>query len=264
MDPALEEIEFLALSENRVAVLEALGEAPRSRQELGVAVDASQPTIGRVLGDFTDRRWIAHDGDRYEVTATGRLVAEQFLELRETVATEVRLREVVPWLPTAELDVDLRRLSDATLTTPSQTRPDAPVKRVLDLLRDADEVRVTSHAFNEQSLDVVEQRVVEGEQSFRGVFSPDALDALAADPALGRRLRRLAAADGAEIRRSDGEIPVAVTATEDAVHLLLRDDDGLLRAGLDTDDERVAAWADETHERYWRDAQPLDADSFGP
>ncbi|MFC5970538.1 helix-turn-helix transcriptional regulator [Halomarina salina] len=268
MDTALEEIEFLARSENRVAVLRALDDAPATRRELGDRIDASQPTLGRVLNDLADRQWISYDGTRYEATATGRLVAEQFTALSETLATELRLRPVVEWLPEASMGFDLRHLADATITIPTQTKPGAPVHRVLELLRATDHVRIVSHALNEQSLDVVRRRVVAGEQSVEGVFSQTALDAVASDDALRGQLRDLLASPDAEIRLHDERVPLAVTITDDRVHLLLRDDDGFLRAAVDTDDEVVRDWAEEAYDRYWAAATPLDpsdldADSLG-
>ena len=260
MDSALEEIEFLALSANRVTVLERLAEAPHTRVELAEATDASQPTLGRILRDFEERQWVAHDGTAYVATPTGRLVADEFRSLRGTVETERRLRPVIEWLPTEEMAVDLRRLADARITSPSRTRPSAPVDRLLELIRDAGRVRIVSHAFNEASLDAIRERAVDGKGpfAFEGVFSPAALDAVARDDRLRDRLRELVDADRAEIRIHDGPVPLAVTITDDVVHLLLRDDGGLLRAAVDSDDEAVLAWAETAHERYWRNAEPLD------
>lgn len=264
MDTALEEIEFLALSENRVEVLDLLSGGAYTRHELESEVGASQPTLGRVLRDLSDRRWITREGNRYEATATGEMVAEGFTDLVEILETERRLREVIEWLPTDEMTFDVRHLANATITRPSQTRPNAPVKRVLDLLGDADDVRIISHAFNEESLEVIRKRTVDGNQTFRGVFSPSAVDAIAHDSALRRRLESLLVSESAEIRIYDGEIPLAVTIVDESVHLLLRDDDGLLRAALDTDDPAVVSWATGVHDRYWRDASSLDATALDP
>lgn len=262
MESALEEIEFLSLSANRVEVLALLAEEGHTRSDLAERVDASQPTLGRILRDLRNRKWIVHDGERYVATATGRLVLERFTNLLEVLETEAELRPIVEWLPTEEMGFDLARLRDATITVPSQTRPNAPVSRVLDLLRGADRVLVASYAFNGQSLDVIRRRVVEDGRTFEGVFSASAIDALAGDERLRRRLRDLLDADGAAIRIRDAEIPLAVTVADDRVHLLLRDHSGVIRAGLDTDDDAVREWAATIHDRYWRDATPLDAETL--
>jgi predicted transcriptional regulator len=262
MNSALEEIEFLALSANRVEVLSVLSEEAATRRDLESRIDASQPTLGRVLRDLADRRWITYDGERYAATATGQLIVEEFTDLWETVETELKLREVIEWLPTEAIEFDLRHLTDATITIPSQTRPGAPVQRVLELLRASTDVQIFSHAFNEQSLDVIHHRTVEGPQTFKGVFSPAAVDAIAHDSTLRQQLQELMASEAAEIRLHNEEIPLAVTITGNVVHLLLRDGDGLLRAALDTENETVLSWARERHKQYWQNSSPIDVDSL--
>jgi predicted transcriptional regulator len=160
------------------------------------------------------------------------------------------------------MEFNLRHLTDATITVPSQTRPGAPVQRVLELLRSSTHVQIFSHAFNEQSLSVIQQRTVKDTQTFEGVFSPAAVDAITHDSTLRQQLQELIGSGSAEIRLHTGEIPLAVTITDETVHLLLRDEDGLLRAALDTDDETVLSWARERHEEYWRDSSPLTPESL--
>ena len=262
MEAALEEIEFLALSANRVKVLDVLAEGTKTRRELAEVTDASQPTIGRILRDFEEREWITRDGDGYRATVTGQFVAKGFTDLLDIVETERKLRDLVKWLPTGTMEFDLRRLRTATITLPSQVRPSAPVRRVTDLIHQSDRVEIVSHAFNEQSLDAIRRETIEGSQTFEGVFSADAIDAIAGDSTLRQRLRELVASERAEIRICDEDVPLAVTITDDVVHLLLRDEDGVLQAALDTDDPEVLSWARESHERYWGRSAPLDADAL--
>ncbi len=81
MDVALEEIEFLALSANRVEVLRLLATEPHSRGELAAETGASQATLGRIIADFEERSWIRRTGGEYVATATGRIVANGFTDL---------------------------------------------------------------------------------------------------------------------------------------------------------------------------------------
>ncbi|TYL38594.1 ArsR family transcriptional regulator [Natronococcus pandeyae] len=262
MESALEEIEFLALSANRVEVLSLLAERRHRRNELAEATGASQATLGRILGDFEKRSWIRRDEEAYVATATGRIVASGFTDLQEILEAEMRLREVVDYLPTHAMDVDLRRLADATITVPSQTRPNAPLSRLLGLLRDGNEVRTFSHAFNEQTLAVVQERTATGDQRFRGVFSRNAIDALTDEPELAQRLRTLLETETVEIRVRDEGVPIAAMIVDDVVYLLLRDENGVLRASIDTDDRAVRSWAEDTYDHYWRTAKPLEPDAF--
>lgn len=260
MQSALEEIEFLALSPNRVETLSRLAESAHTRRELVEATGASQPTLGRILSDFEDRGWIERDGSDYRATVTGRLVSRGFDDLVDILDADADLRPVVEWLPSEAIDFDLRHLTDATITTPSRVRPNAPVGRAVELLTDAETVRVVSYALNEGSLDVIAERTTAGEQTFEGVVSADAIDAIADDSQLRGRLRALLRADGAEMRVVEEPIPVAATVADDVVHLFLRDESGILRASLDVTSPEVRAWATDLFERYWSVGEPLTAD----
>jgi len=262
MESALAEIEFLALSPNRVAVLRCLAEDRHTRTDLAVVTGASQATLGRILRDFEERSWIERVDGAYVATATGELVADGFLDLLAIVETERDLRPIIDYLPADALDFDLRRFDDATITVPSGTKPNAPVGRVLDLLREASSARAFSHAFNEGSLGVVERRVAAGEMTFEGVFSRHAIEAVADDDRLRRLLESLLDASEASIRVREEEIPLAVTTADEAVHLLLRDANGVLQASIDTDDPVVRDWAHDEFERYWDGAVPLDCDEI--
>ncbi len=262
MESALEEVEFLARSPNRVDVLRLLSEDRRTRNDLAAEIGASQATLGRILTDFQERSWVQRFGSEYVATATGRLVASGFSDLLQIIETERELRGIVEYLPTHAMDFDLRHLADATVVTPNQTRPDAPVNRVVDLIEEGREVTIFSHAFNHQSLRAVHERVTAGEQSFRGVISGDAVDALTDDPTLTSYLTDLLDAEDTALRVYTEDIPIAVTTVDDVVHVMLRDENGVLQASLDTDDDAVRSWARDTFEHYWNTAEPLDIGDF--
>lgn len=261
-EDALGEAEFLARSPNRLAALRAVADGPRPRGAVASAIDASQPTLGRVLEDLSDRGWVKRSAEGYQLTATGRLVLDGFSALLETLSLERRLRDVATYLPTDAFDFGLERFAGATVTTPTTTRPDAPVRRMTELLAQADHVRVCSYALNEAKLDLMAERVGEG-LTVEGVFGRRAIDAVAADPLLGGRLRNLLGEEDADIRVHDGDIGVALEITDDRVHLLCRDADGIVRAAVDTDDPVVREWAMATHEGYWERATALEPASVG-
>lgn len=262
MEAPLEEIEFLARSTNRVEVLQLLATGAHTRRELATATGASQATLGRILEDFTERSWVRRDGGEYVATATGALVADGVDELVSVLETEAKLRDVVAYLPTAELGFDLRRLADATVTVPTRTRPSAPIQRVIEAMEGADTLRAFSHTLNEQSLAMAHDRVIAGDQRFEAVLSASAIDALAADDRLWTQLGTLARSENAAIRVRREDIPLAVTVADGTVYLLVRDDGGILRASLRTDDPAVRDWAEETFTRYWESASPFDPTAF--
>lgn len=262
MEAPLEEIEFLARSQNRVEVLRLLAAEPHTRGSLGTATGASQATLGRILEDFADRSWVTHNGREYVATATGELVADGIAELVSVLETEGKLRDVVAFLPTEELDFDLRHLADATVTVPTRTRPSAPLRHVRDAIERADTLRAFSHTLNEQTLSTVHDQVTGGEYGFEAVLSRSALDALAADAQLWAQVRALSRHANATVRVAQSEIPVAALVADEAVYLLVRDEHGVLRASLSTGSAPVREWATDRFDRYWERATPLDPLEF--
>ncbi|MFB6126218.1 MAG: helix-turn-helix transcriptional regulator [Halolamina sp.] len=260
MDP-LEEVEFLARSDNRVELLRLLAAGRHDRAELADRTDVSQATLGRILEDFRERSWVRHEGDGYVATATGRLVAEGIGELLETLSAEQTLREVVRYLPTHAMEFDLRRLADAEVTEPTRTRPSAPLQSVLELMGSAEELRAFSHTFNEQSLATVHEQVTDGQQTFSGVFSRQAYASLADDEASWERILDLVESPDAELCVREEGVPLAVTLSDSRVNILVRDEEGLLQAALDTTDEAVLSWAQKNFDHYWRTAATVDAET---
>ncbi|WP_224333776.1 helix-turn-helix transcriptional regulator [Haloprofundus halobius] len=262
MTDPFEEIVFLARSKNRIRVLEALAGGPHTRRELESTVGASQPTLARILRDFEDRYWVEREGTQYRTTASGAFVAASFTDLLSNVKTEVRLRDVVRWLPMAHLDVAFERFDDARITRPTQTTPSGPLKRALELSARADRQLVVSYVLNHEMLETIYDATVDGSQSLRGVLSRGAVETLREDPASWRRFRELLAAENADLRLADGPVPFAVGVADETVYFFLRDESGLLRALLESTDDDVREWAVRTVEEYWNRGVDVDRSSF--
>ena len=94
MTTGITTIQFLALSTHRVGVLEVLADGTTDRRALCEATGASSPTVGRVLADFEERRWLVRDGSTYGLTHLGEYVADPFLALRDAMEIEENLRDV--------------------------------------------------------------------------------------------------------------------------------------------------------------------------
>ncbi|WP_323173539.1 ArsR family transcriptional regulator [Natrialba sp. PRR66] len=254
MATPLDEIEFLARSEYRGVVLEALVEEPLTRGELREATDASQPTLGRVLDELETRHWIDRDDRRYEIMPAGRIVSKAFTALYETLATEGKFREITPLLPLEVMDFPFTCLADATVITPTRADPSAPINRNLDLLTQATRVRSLSHSFVDQALRVIIERTVEETQTFEGVTTQHAIDGLASAD-----VRAVLTAENGQLY-VHREIPpsVGMAIIDRSVTFLVRDEQAVLRALIVTDDETVRTWAEETFERHKHEAEPAD------
>lgn len=264
MTDPLEEIEFLARSPNRIRVLETLSGGPHTRGELQEAVGASQPTLARILSDFEERQWVERDGGTYETTHLGAFVASGFRSLLSVMKTEAKLRAVAGLLPTEQFGFGLERLEDARIVAPTQADPGKPLNRATELASGAETHRIVSYVLNREMLETVEEATADGSQSFWGVVTAETLDALRSDYDSWRRLRSLARSEAASLRLTEREIPFAVGVADETVYLFLRDEGGLLRALLETDDPTVRSWALDAVERYRETGEELDVETLGP
>lgn len=261
-DAPLEDIAFLARSAYRVRVLEALSSRPYDRRGLQEATDVPRVTLGRALDALQARGWIVQRGKEYAVSPLGELVVEAFEPLVTNVRTVWKLRPVVEWLPTDEMDFHLSRLSDATITVPNRSNPLLPVQRGVERLQLADEVRLLSSVVVPEALEADLRATVHGSQRFEAVLTAGVVDVMRNDPEMAGQFGELLTSDRADIYRFDGDVPCAVAVMDDIVGLGLEDDQGLPRALIETDDPSVRSWADSTISAYKRRSEPIDVDAF--
>lgn len=260
MTRSLDDVEFLARSGNRVAVLETLSARPQTRGELEVETGVSKVTVGRALEDFLERGWVRRDGDEYRTTPTGDAVAADFSRLRTTVGTARRLREAAPFL--ADLGFDVRNLEGATVTVPDSTDPMAPFERPVDLLRGAEHVRFLSRMTTPLVLEVLHEEVIEGGQTVEAVLAGGALERLAADPRMVGLARDLLESGRVDVFRYGGTIGHEAARFDETVALLVTDERSAARAQIETTDEAVREWFDAEFESYRERADPLGPDDL--
>lgn len=258
-----ETIEFLARSPHRLTVLDELFDGPKDRVDLRAATGASDPTIGRILGDFDSRGWTRRAGHNYTLTQPGQFVAEHFLPLLDRMETEQRLREVWRWLPHEFDGFSFEMVADATVTMVEPGDPYAPANRCLELYRGSERVRgfdaaVTApHHFEE-----VYQRIVDGMEA-EIIFPRN----------VSMKIATAYPEKAIEAFRSD-HLTLRVTDDLPLYRLLIFDDrvgiggyhpeTGVLQGYVDTDVATVREWANSTYESFRCDSQPLSREQSSP
>ena len=260
MDPSVEEIEFVVSSAHRVGVLDALSVRSRDRGDLRSVTGASSPTMGRVLGDFEDRRWIERSGPTYELTPLGEFVAERFSELREAMATERKLRDVWRWLPREMEGFSVELFADAVVAYPGPGYPYEPVERVIQLVEESDSMcGLGTTVFKSIANEAVCLAVLDG-MAFEYVYPPEVLAATVAwDPEM---VERAAAEDHCTVLVHD-DLPdrerCGIGIFDHRVGICCHDADSrALMAWIDTDAPEAREWALSVFERYREEARPAD------
>ncbi|HKJ59803.1 MAG TPA: transcriptional regulator [Halobacteriales archaeon] len=259
MTRGIDEIEFLARSEHRVGVLETLADRPADRVDLRASTGSSAPTIGRILADFEDRRWIARDGPTYELTPLGEFVAERFSTLIDAMELERELRDVWRWLPREMEGFSVDLFDDVVVSYPGPNYPYEPVDRITQLIEGTSRFRgFGTTVFKSINNETVCRSVLDG-MEFEYVYSPDVLEAtIAWNPAA---VAEAAACDNCTILLHD-DLPdrtrCGIGIFDERIGICCHDaETGMLEAVIDTEAPAAREWAVTVYERHLSDARPL-------
>lgn len=247
MEERLDDVEFLARSAHRVAVLEAVDETPRSRQALQSTTGASRVTIGRIVTDLEQRGWIRQSDDRYHPTPVGRAIAEAFDALRGTLEAAAVLEPLTPSLPDDFLTVDINHFSDAEVSVPTPQDPLAAARAAARLMAEANHVLMLAHAVTSETVDSQIRAIEQRGQSSAVVLSAATHEAMQADPTLLDQLHRLQSHEEVRVFRYEGRLPVSMGVYDKAiVGIGTVDDAGFPNAFLVSTDDEVLTWAQQT------------------
>lgn len=94
MTTPLEDIEWLARSKHRVAVLRAIASKPHTNRELRESLGVSQVTMRRILTDMNEKAWADSEGWNYSATPLGELVLPLLSPLVDAAAISQNIGEV--------------------------------------------------------------------------------------------------------------------------------------------------------------------------
>lgn len=262
MDTSIEEIEFVASSEHRTGALDALVGGPCKRNALQEMTAASSATIGRILGDFEDRRWITRDGAMYELTPLGEFVAEQFGNLREAMETERKLRDVWQWLPREMDGFSVGLFTDLVVAYPGPGYPYEPVERVSQLIEGTSMMYgFGTTVFKSVNNEAVCRAVLDG-MDFEYIYDPEVLERTVAwNP---ERVAEATSRENCTIYLHD-DLPdndrCGLGIFDDRVGICCHDaETAVLEAVFDTGAPEAREWAVSVFEQYRDEARLLQHD----
>lgn len=262
MDSSLELVTFVTRAESRVDALLAMVAGPATRRDLQEATGIPRATLSRILADFDDRELLVRDGHEYGLTPLGELLAAELRSLFDSVEAMRTLQDVRQWLSMEAFDFPVERLADADVVIPTTQDPTAPIRRAEELLAGASRVRLVANSMIPGCLEAVWREVTAGRQTLEWVGTPAALEVVADDPELSRWTRELLESGDASAYLHDGGFPQALFVVDDIVFTPVSDDAGTVQGHVETDDDVVLAWAEETIDGYVREAEPVSAEAL--
>lgn len=264
MHSSLDAVEFLARSESRVRILDAIHLQPRTRNELKELTDASRFTLSRTLADFEDRGWIERAGKRYETTGKGAVIAAEFDAMLRNLDAAESLDGTLDWLQVEEFDFDLARLEDAEVITPSPADHTAHVRRPADLFGRSDRIRTIATGVARENIEAIRRATVAGDLRFTGILDAPSFGTVRSEPELADAIGDILGADGTELYHYDGDRTlVMLIIGDDAVQMCGHDEDGPAPGTIETADPAVRSWAESYFASVRADAAPVEPQAFG-
>ncbi|MHB9285552.1 helix-turn-helix transcriptional regulator [Halobacteriales archaeon Cl-PHB] len=261
-DP-VSQIAFVARSDARVQVLEELLESgPATQRDLRDCLDTSRSTVTRALQALAEEDWIESSGDAYRLTPVGTVIAAEFLDLVDTVRMTEELSSFLRWFPIAENDLELAALTDAEVTTRSDSDPYAPARKHLGILETATSLRSLLPSIDIEGAKLVHDRILGGEFESEMVVSPSVAETIETGE-FAPLFREQIESGGLTVHVADGELPFYLGIAYDGrVQIGVEDDEGFPRALLETTDETVWEWADGVYQEMQNSARIKPAAEF--
>lgn len=248
---------FLATSPDRRELLAHLADDPGAPADLSASLSLSRRSVQRHLGEFVDRGLATKSDGEYRLTPTGSLVVDEHARYLEALERIEECSEFYRHLPDASHVPEPGWLADATLTTATDADPQAPVQAYLAAVREFDGDRigmlspVLSRLYHEAHAELAFDRV-----HTDLVLSGETIEeARAANPV---EFDVVISVDLLDLYRHPGPVGVGLTFDDDRLLMGAYDDDGQLRALVDSTDERFLSWARELFERYRTRSDPVD------
>lgn len=257
MDDVIENIEFLARSPNRVQILETLAEVGHAeKDELRTTVEADRTTVTRNLSALEDRGWIRTVNPTCTITPAGRDLVEDFQALVRTADVAARFQHFFRWIAADEFDLDIQALADAELFVPEPADPYTTVNQHVTTIENAEYVRALLPLTGLHAHEKAHEQVVANGAECEIVVTPAVAATHRSAPKYEELTSEMAATDRFHVYQFDGTIPYGLALLDETVQIFA-DDEGELRAMVETDAEQVYQWAERTFETYKTKASPI-------
>lgn len=238
---ALDDIAYLARSERRVTVLQAIAETSPDRATLREETGIPRQTLARILGELEDRDWVERTGGVYRATTFGAYAVDEFTRLHDRLTDARAVADIFADLPDDAAGLGVEPFVGSHLVQATPGDPLAPVRQAATVIRGADSVRVCAGAVTEETL-AANVTAVESGQQLEAVFDPNATAAIRNDAML-RSLALTLLDHGATLYTTSRPLSCSVGFADDLVAFGLTDDRGMPTTYLQTEDDRVREWA---------------------
>jgi predicted transcriptional regulator len=257
MAPGADPLQFVLSSSVRADLLRNVAEGSRSTDDLLDSIDASSSAIYNALGRLEEAGLLTADGETWNVTGSGRLVAD-FVRRRNRMGS--LLGEAETYFATHDLGaipeefrLRMSELAGAEVLQASETEPQRVIRQVAEHFESAEQADVLSPIYAETFGDAVP---TSGDSR---LLLDAGIVEMAVDTTADRETLEAELADWAEANVRVDDVDFALAVTDDVLLLSLPNLDGSYDARTEfvVEHERGRGWGTELFEHFWAAAEPL-------
>ncbi|WP_226006966.1 helix-turn-helix transcriptional regulator [Natrinema salinisoli] len=255
---AIETLEYVSRSQNRVRILETLSaEGAVSRESLMAETGVVRTTLQRNLIGLAERGLIRERDQRYELTSAGSLAAAGLSTALERIGAAVRLRPVLERLPADALGFDPNRLADAAVVESTPANPYGPVERHVAALPGVEHARLALPATGANQLEQ-SRRAIDSGAVFEVVVTEGVAETVRTDPLVSDSFAAIADTDSMTVSVAEDGISFYLGILDETVQIAVYDENGVPTALLESTDERVREWAVDRFDTLERRSEPIE------
>ncbi|MEF8773114.1 MAG: helix-turn-helix domain-containing protein [Halobacteriales archaeon] len=250
--------DLVSVISRRLGILRTL-RRPRDKRQLVETLDLSRSTVDRAIRRLESLGLVTRD-ERYRLTAAGRIAVDRFEEFTDDLEDVVESRELLTALP-PDAPVGMSLLRDADVHLPAGPTPTEPIRDGLERVRDADRFHLMIRQITlPEGLSLIKESVTEAGTSARCVLARTLVEHLRQDD--DTWLADMVETPECELRVVD-RLPYTLGTLRDAdgrrTTLIVYGPEGNLRGVVDNDTFRAFAWGETVFQKYYGNAEPLDA-----
>lgn len=253
------DIAYLTRSDNRPAVLLLLErEGVVTQSDIEQCLNASRRTVSRILAEMLDEGYVRESESGYRLTRYGAIVIDSYRQCTERTDLARRYQPFLANVDDTDVDFDPEFLRGADITVSTDAEPYAALDRMLELRRNASQVRAAASLITKKSIEQIIDRLQTDESvEFEFVFPVSLYEHLQSQPAYSEVFRTMTAAPSVTTWIRQEEIPL-LHAVIDSVTAVGTSVGGNPHALVESTNPDLREWVTSRLDQFRQQAVPIE------
>jgi len=250
--------EFLLETIRRAPILESLQQEPVAASELSETVDMSRSTVHRSLKSLEEYDIVEESSDRYELTSLGRILAMELQTFGTRAFTGLSLKKFLNHVDINSNRIPLEHFADSKTTRRTSRRPHATIHRIIELIENADSLRMFSTVISPVHVDVGYREMMNGTE-IEAIFDREAIDIMALE--YPEKAQETVSTGNFDVYACE-RVPFELFLFEEKIGLAAHNENGNAEVLIESENPSAIEWAENLYAEYLSRAESVfDSDS---